>query len=195
MGGMIALLGGAASSLGGAAGAGAAGAGAAGAGATAGAAMGGGMAAGAAAEGAGAALGSGIGAGASAIGAGAASEGAGTAMGAAAVGEGLSAASGEGAKGFFSQAWDMAKEDIKDTAEKNFIVRDAEGNIDKGKTAGKTGYTLAKRAILSSGGGEAESAPIPQPEDMSHAAPAETSGVTAPDAEDELNKLRNRINS
>lgn len=96
---------------------------------------------------------------------------------------------GNGAKGFFSQAWDNAKQDVVNYG-KQFVAKDEAGNVDGWGTAGNVGYHAAKNALLSSGaGGGSTEEPLP---DMPQAARAPA--AEAPNAEDELNRLRNRMN-
>ena len=102
---------------------------------------------------------------------------------------------GSKAKDFFSQAWDNAKNDIGERLDK-VIVRDESGGIDGWKTAGNIGYEGGK-AILSrsfAGGEGGDQAQMP---DMSQAKPPpfQQAETNMPDAENELNKLRNRMNS
>ena len=98
------------------------------------------------------------------------------------------------AKDFFSQAWDNAKSDIGEKVDK-MVVRDESGKIDGGKTAGNLGYEGAKALMsraFASGGGEEDQLP-----DMSQAKapPVQQAEAAMPDAENELNKLRNMMNS
>jgi len=95
----------------------------------------------------------------------------------------------DGAKGFFSQAWDNTKQDVANYG-KQFIAKDEAGNVDGWGTAGNVGYHAAKNALLSSGGGGGSTEePLP---DMSQ--PARAPAADAPNAEDELTRLRNRMN-
>lgn len=94
-----------------------------------------------------------------------------------------------GTKNFFSQAWKNTKQDVVNYG-KQFVAKDEAGNVDGWGTAGNVGYHIAKNALLSSGaGGGSTEEPLP---DMPQAARAPA--VEAPNAEDELNRLRNRMN-
>ena len=89
-------------------------------------------------------------------------------------------------KDFFSQTWDNAKNDLG----KN-VVRDADGSINAGKTAGNFGYGIAKSALLKAINAKDQEMPNPnqdQPQPMKFSQPE------AVNAEDELNRLRNRMN-
>lgn len=131
-----------------------------------------------------------------------ASEGAGmagnaiAAEGAGAAGSSM-AAEGAGAlsstKDFFSQAWNAAKNEGKEMFGK-FVARDENGGIDAGATAYKSGKAMLSRAYAD--GGDMGSVQQPMP-DMSLGRAQEApqaEAAAAPNAEDELNKLRNRMN-
>lgn len=109
--------------------------------------------------------------------------------------EGMGAVAGQsGVKDFFAQAFDNAKQDASALIDRN-VVRDAAGDVDGWKTAGNMGYNGAKTLIAkaaSGGGGGGDREDTPQKID----APAPTQAqAVAPDAEAELNKLRNRMNA
>ena len=104
-----------------------------------------------------------------------------------------------GAKNFLAQGWENAKKDFGEKLDNivdNIVVKDESGNIDGWKTAGNAAYHGGKALLASSfsGGGNGG-------QDAFSQAPAQTAPVQNadtsenPDAEEELNKLRNKMNA
>jgi len=111
--------------------------------------------------------------------------------------DGMGAVAGQsGVKDFFAQAFQNAKQDASDLIDRN-VVRDASGEVDSWKTAGNIGYNGAKNLLATAAAGAgARGGDNSQdtPQNVEAAKPVPQQSV-APDAEAELNKLRNRMNA
>ena len=92
-----------------------------------------------------------------------------------------------GVKDFFSQAWDNAKNDLG----KN-VVRNADGSVNYGRTAGNFGYGIGKAALLKAI--NAKDQEMPDQNQQQQPPPMKFSQAEPVNAEDELNRLRNRMN-
>lgn len=100
-----------------------------------------------------------------------------------------------GAKDFFAQGWDNAKKDFGERLD-NIMVKDESGNIDGWKTAGNVAYQSGKALLSSNFAGNGGGAKVSMDQSQAQATPLpQTETAVAPNAEDELNKLRNRINA
>lgn len=92
-----------------------------------------------------------------------------------------------GIKDFFGQAWENTKNDLG----KN-VARNADGSVNYGKTAGNVGYGIAKSALLKAI--NAKDQGMPDQDQQAQPQPMKFSQPEAANAEDELNRLRNRMN-
>lgn len=103
----------------------------------------------------------------------------------------------DGAKDFFAQGWENAKNDFGEKLD-GIVVKDTKGDIDGWKTAGNVAYHGSKALLAAgfAGGNKGGVGQVPPDHSQDQSDPVQQADTAiAKNAEEELNKLRSKINA